>query len=319
MTSGMVTVIPVMYRDADNNKVFASYIAAGAISTEQRTRLAATLGEDGRFVAEQVGLPHAGAMSTWSFPTADVDHAWHELAVGDIVTATSMAVTVDSGPIGNLVAAFERAAENGWNADKFDPTSYVRATSKGTDGMTTTLIEPTVQTSDTADGATVVLTDPTTHATATLSGAREQLLDTLQRAVSGLRRSPQRVADHKRTLWETVADAVAEQLGGGDAEPTGAELAAQLGRIRVRSEYWDNGHFPLDEVEVWLGDSRVPQPWEDGEDRADDVVSLLDLASIVDFEALADISIGERWEYNLTRLEAAAAASRVPTRKAHNR
>jgi hypothetical protein len=59
--SEQVTIIPVMYRDGDNNKSSSAILCGGAITDELRTRLRNALAAGRRYVPTQLGLSHPGA------------------------------------------------------------------------------------------------------------------------------------------------------------------------------------------------------------------------------------------------------------------
>ena len=57
MASDIWTEFQYLYRDAGNFKVFGSVILRGRLDESERAKILESLDEDGRFIAEQVGIP----------------------------------------------------------------------------------------------------------------------------------------------------------------------------------------------------------------------------------------------------------------------
>lgn len=106
------SIIPVMYRDADNYKSNGSYHVEGEFTPEQKERLRATLHGGDRFLPGQIGGDHLGGNS-FDFD-ADADHPWHELDTSEIYVSDYP--EGDSfGTPEDFVAQFEKAASDGWD------------------------------------------------------------------------------------------------------------------------------------------------------------------------------------------------------------
>ena len=103
----MNTVIEFLYRDASNYKTWNNVIVKGEISDDQKKRIISSL--DGEyFIPEQVSLP----VKRFEYLTSD-DHCWCELRENDF-SLTSDSCTLDMD-VNELVAAFEKAANDGWD------------------------------------------------------------------------------------------------------------------------------------------------------------------------------------------------------------
>lgn len=106
------SIIPVMYRDADNYKSHGSYYVEGEFTPEQKERLRETLEVDNTFLPGQIGGDHLGG-NNYDYDD-DSDHPWHELDVDEI--HTSEHPEGDSfGMPEEFVARFEKAAADGWD------------------------------------------------------------------------------------------------------------------------------------------------------------------------------------------------------------
>lgn len=113
------TVFPVLYRDGENNRAHAAYIAKGAISAQQLVQLAETLTDPspGWFIPAQLGLSHLSGDD----PT--LDGPWHTLLLDEIHTVSArpavFAETDDVGSVSAFVARIRAAALVGWDAERY--------------------------------------------------------------------------------------------------------------------------------------------------------------------------------------------------------
>lgn len=113
------TVIPYMYRDSANYKQFSELVLDGAITPAQKARLAATLEQDGTFIAAQVGLDHLGSQSLWSSWPSEDDHCWHELNVDSIDVHPNGYEGYGKGftDVESFVAKMEAEKAAGWDEE----------------------------------------------------------------------------------------------------------------------------------------------------------------------------------------------------------
>ena len=75
----MITQFEYLYRDAGNYKAFGAVLLDGPLSTEELERVPGLLANDGRFIAEQIGVPALyGQLYQWSDGPTQDDHCWHE-------------------------------------------------------------------------------------------------------------------------------------------------------------------------------------------------------------------------------------------------
>lgn len=110
-----MTVVPVMYRDAANNKARGEYRFAGEATVAHRQSLAASLHDGVWFVPDQLGMPHVGRGEGWR--EGDEDHAWHELCVEEVEVIDCAADRSTYGPcdtITEFVALMQKAQGIGW-------------------------------------------------------------------------------------------------------------------------------------------------------------------------------------------------------------
>lgn len=84
------TIIPYMYRDADNYKQHGEIVLSGSITDEQKEQIRASLGGFGgdQFIPDQVGQPGLQEMFDDGWDEG-ADHPWHEIDVNDIYTSES--------------------------------------------------------------------------------------------------------------------------------------------------------------------------------------------------------------------------------------
>lgn len=107
------SIIPVMYRDADNYKSFGAYHVEGEFTSEQLERLRATLNGGDQFLPGQIGANNHLGGDSFEYD-GEVDHPWHELDPAEI--ATSDRPEGESfGTPEEFVARFEKAAADGWD------------------------------------------------------------------------------------------------------------------------------------------------------------------------------------------------------------
>lgn len=120
----LVTVVPVMYRDAANYKTYGRLILGGVMTGSQIATVRERLDEGEYFVPEQLGMEHLGWSSGWgSFPCED-DHGWHEMDLEGIavvpacprrvVGAFADAVSAEVTTVPQFVARVCAAAAAGW-------------------------------------------------------------------------------------------------------------------------------------------------------------------------------------------------------------
>ena len=105
------TILDYLYRDASNYKKHSSVILAGAMTEAQYKEICACLDEGEYFLPLQVKL----APNRFDSVTED-DHPFFELSgysVGDF------AAPADAVPVEEMVARFKKAAEDGWDSDKY--------------------------------------------------------------------------------------------------------------------------------------------------------------------------------------------------------
>lgn len=115
------SIIPVMYRDADNYKSNGSYHVEGEFTPEQKERLRATLHGDDQFLPGQIGGDHLGEREFGDFDD-ESDHPWHELDTSEIYVSDYP--EGDSfGTPEDFVAIFEKAAADGWDDDTYGTAS----------------------------------------------------------------------------------------------------------------------------------------------------------------------------------------------------
>lgn len=117
-----VTVVPYMYRDANNFKAYGQVVLTGAITEAQLDALKASLEVDDTFIPEQIGMSHLGySEETWtSFPHDDDDHPFHELFVAEITVTDEVAIPgAREGTVDAFVKRFTDVGPDGWDAGKY--------------------------------------------------------------------------------------------------------------------------------------------------------------------------------------------------------
>jgi len=78
-----ITIVPIMYRDADNWKDKGVIALVGQATEELRARLQRTLHDGENYLPTQIGHDHLGTTHE-NWPDEQVDHCWHELDVTEI-------------------------------------------------------------------------------------------------------------------------------------------------------------------------------------------------------------------------------------------
>ena len=124
-STGLNTMVPVIYRDACNYKLHASWVFTGPPTPELTERLRSALDDGLYLVAEQVGFEHLARgddLFMLRFPDPEDDHGYLELEV-DQVAPTAEEAT-DGRTFEQFVAACE-AVGGLW-----DPTLAVNATGR---------------------------------------------------------------------------------------------------------------------------------------------------------------------------------------------
>jgi len=99
-----------LYRDAGNFKVFGSVILKGRLDEKARATIINSMDEDGRFVAEQVGIPPLyEPLHQLTNGPSKADVCTHEFChFEELPTASQPMNAVLWGESDHLVAAFER-------------------------------------------------------------------------------------------------------------------------------------------------------------------------------------------------------------------
>lgn len=110
-----LTLIPVLYRDADGHEEIETYAADGAISDEQMAALRASLVDGDGFIPTQIGLDHLGHHLD-QFPT-ESDHCWHAVLADRIeVTESPAGHPTRVGDLTQFVDRFTSVGSEGWDA-----------------------------------------------------------------------------------------------------------------------------------------------------------------------------------------------------------
>lgn len=132
-TPGVVTIIPVQYRDAANYKTRARIVLDGAITGSQIEAVRAALDEGEYYVPGQLGMDHLGTGAWSSFPCED-DHGWHEMELDGIEVAPAecqarwaFGDVADTGAVVTVeqfVSRIVEAAAAGWTP--IEPSAGVR-------------------------------------------------------------------------------------------------------------------------------------------------------------------------------------------------
>lgn len=126
-TDNLITVVPVMYRDAANYKRCARIILDGAITGSQIDEVRQGLDEGEFFVPEQLGMEHLGWSSGWSSYPCEDDHGWHEMNLSGIEVVPGHAgafiegVGTDVATVTQFLARIAAVAAAGWRPT--DPAS----------------------------------------------------------------------------------------------------------------------------------------------------------------------------------------------------
>lgn len=114
----VVTVVPYMYRDADNYKVHGEIHLLGEITDEQRAALRDALHEGEFFIPEQLWMRHLGRDMDWVFPT-DSDHCFHELDPDEITSSEVLDPPLPDETVDSWVNRFIKASTDGWDAGRY--------------------------------------------------------------------------------------------------------------------------------------------------------------------------------------------------------
>lgn len=114
MNASTYTVIPYLYRDADNNKQESALIADGKITRQQVEAMQALLWQDDSFLPCQLGLGHLGSTLD-DFPS-EQDHPWHEIDLDAVETGEGEAPVngVHVGNVSAFVNEFVAQGRRGW-------------------------------------------------------------------------------------------------------------------------------------------------------------------------------------------------------------
>lgn len=102
-----------LYRDAGNFKVFGSVILKGKLNEVERSTVFDAMDEDGRFVAEQIGLPVLyESLHQYTDGPSDVDVCTHEFShFEEIWTESSRIDGYIWGEVTDFADRFERVQE----------------------------------------------------------------------------------------------------------------------------------------------------------------------------------------------------------------
>lgn len=116
----LVTVIPVIYRDANGIRTHGELRIDGVLTAEQIRTLKSALYDGREFVPGQLGLPHYGAAESSAFPGPN-DHGWHTLLVDDAGIVddsdrywSGAGAPECAGTPEQFLAALRAAASSGW-------------------------------------------------------------------------------------------------------------------------------------------------------------------------------------------------------------
>lgn len=107
------TEFQYLYRDAGNFKVFGSVILRGRLNENERAKIVNSLDEDGRFVAEQVGIPSLyGPLHQLTNGPCKTDVCTHEFChFEELSSAELPAGSIVWGSCGNFANAFANVRE----------------------------------------------------------------------------------------------------------------------------------------------------------------------------------------------------------------
>jgi hypothetical protein len=116
-------VLNYMYRDADNYKQHGEVTLSRALTEQETERIRRALDMGEYFIPQQVGMPPL--QMNFGGIDPDSDHAWHEL--GDVSEAYGPNTRNHGGEYDTdeLIAAFEQAAQDGWDDTKYDPVNRI--------------------------------------------------------------------------------------------------------------------------------------------------------------------------------------------------
>jgi len=124
------TVIPTLYRDGTNCKVFGQIRLSGPITPTQIAELRTALDDGLYYAPADIGHTHLGKRE-WPnrFPSGGVDHCWHEMTLDEIeiVPTEDLAESGDhienSGTPAQFLALVAAAADRGWQSATLEPDS----------------------------------------------------------------------------------------------------------------------------------------------------------------------------------------------------
>ena len=121
------TLIPVMYRDANNYKIHGTLVADGAITPTEIETLKKSLSDGEYYLPLQLGLDYYG--TDWSsYDPDDSDHPWHEMLLDDIEVEDSdddfefFDRHVERvGAVDVFVRKIAAASSVGWDTKRYSP------------------------------------------------------------------------------------------------------------------------------------------------------------------------------------------------------
>lgn len=111
----MNTKITFLYRDASNYKQFNEFVAEGEFTEDDVEKIIACLDSGEYFIPENVGI-ECERFTDWT----EDDHPFCELSASDFMLTDETPTMVLDGnswrtlTMGDLVARFEAAADEGW-------------------------------------------------------------------------------------------------------------------------------------------------------------------------------------------------------------